>query len=96
MTRFPQWAASSPTRRRQRLRTRSTGLLAVVCAVVCAVVWAVPAQAVVGGSVSRDGRWSVRLYEDGEPICTGALIAPQWVITGRGGVTGAAAAASSP
>ena len=39
------------------------------------------ANAVTGGKVSKTGKWAVRVYEDADPICTGALIAPQWVLT---------------
>lgn len=40
-----------------------------------------PASAVQGGTVSRHGPWAVRVYTDGEPSCTGTVVAPEWVIT---------------
>ncbi|MEZ0491010.1 trypsin-like serine protease [Kineococcus sp. TBRC 1896] len=55
--------------------------LALVAAFVSAVVGAGPAQAVVGGSTASTGTWSVRVYEDDEPICTGVLVDRRWVLT---------------
>jgi secreted trypsin-like serine protease len=40
-----------------------------------------PASAIQGGTVSKHGPWAVRVYTDGEPSCTGTVIAPEWVIT---------------
>lgn len=40
-----------------------------------------PASAIQGGTVSKHGPWAVRVYTDGEPSCTGAVVAPEWVIT---------------
>ncbi|MGW5690896.1 S1 family peptidase [Streptomyces asiaticus] len=40
-----------------------------------------PASAIQGGTVSTHGPWAVRVYTDGEPSCTGTVIAPEWVIT---------------
>jgi secreted trypsin-like serine protease len=40
-----------------------------------------PAWAIQGGSVSTHGPWAVRVYADGDPSCTGTVVAPQWIIT---------------
>ncbi|MEU8819277.1 trypsin-like serine protease [Actinoplanes sp. NPDC048796] len=40
-----------------------------------------PAQAIVGGKLATSAPWAVRVYEDGQPICTGAVVAPRWIIT---------------
>ncbi|MEV4343745.1 trypsin-like serine protease [Actinoplanes sp. NPDC049596] len=56
-------------------------LVPVVAAVAAFAAPALPAQAIVGGKIATYGPWAVRLYEDGQPTCTGAVVAPQWVIT---------------
>jgi len=56
-------------------------LVLIISAVAVPVATTLPAQAIVGGTVATFGPWAVRLYEDGVPTCTGAVVAPQWVIT---------------
>jgi hypothetical protein len=62
-------------------RTRSTRLAAVAClALAAAAVTTVPAAAVVGAAA--DHTFVVRLnIGDGARGCTGALVAPTWVLT---------------
>ncbi|MEU8242947.1 trypsin-like serine protease [Actinoplanes missouriensis] len=50
-------------------------------AAAAALFVASPAQAVLGGKLATSAPWAVRLYADGQPICTGAVVAPRWVIT---------------
>lgn len=48
---------------------------------VGALAPAVPASAVIGGSVSTYGPWAVRMLLDGNPECTGTAVDREWILT---------------
>jgi secreted trypsin-like serine protease len=54
---------------------------AVFALILLFLATAQPASAIQGGTVSKHGPWAVRVYTDGEPSCTGTVVAPEWVIT---------------
>ncbi|WP_405779299.1 S1 family peptidase [Streptomyces sp. NBC_00859] len=56
-------------------------LLTVPLLLAAVLAPAVPASAVIGGSVSRYGPWAVRMLVDGKQECTGTAVAPQWIIS---------------
>ncbi|WP_225826389.1 S1 family peptidase [Streptomyces naphthomycinicus] len=60
-------------------RRRAVGAVFTFFAFLLAM--AQPAAAIQGGTVSKHGPWAVRVYTDGEPSCTGTVVAPEWVIT---------------
>ena len=60
--------------------------VAIVVAVVSAgVLTAVPSSAISGGNPVADGtyRFAAKIDVGGVRGCTGALVAPQWVVTAR-------------
>ncbi|MEW2515847.1 trypsin-like serine protease [Streptomyces sp. NPDC046870] len=63
-------------------KTRVYGVIGAIGACIAfSLTTAGPASAIQGGTVSKHGPWAVRVYTDGEPSCTGTVVAPEWVIT---------------
>ncbi|WP_369222614.1 trypsin-like serine protease [Streptomyces sp. R39] len=63
------------------MRVRKRRLGVILTLLVLALATPSSAWAIQGGSVSKHGPWAVRVYTDGEPSCTGTVVAPEWVIT---------------
>lgn len=72
-----------------KIRTALAGLALSVLASVglVPVAGAAPAQEpgvgidIIGGDVATNAPWAARLFTDGQEFCTGALIAPTYVLT---------------
>src|SRR5947207_231097 len=63
-------------------KTRTAAVSAATAAVFCALMTATPADAVTGGSaIAFDGTDGFTARIEGQFGCTGAQVAPQWVIT---------------
>jgi secreted trypsin-like serine protease len=62
-------------------RTVATLVGVGAAASALAVSAVLPADAIVGGTLATTAPWAVRLYEDGQPSCTGAVVAARWVLT---------------
>ncbi|MFI1539433.1 S1 family peptidase [Streptomyces anandii] len=56
-------------------------LLTALALVAVSAVSSAPASAVIGGSKSTYGPWAVRMFVDGQPICTGTAVSRQWILT---------------
>src|SRR5438874_8941356 len=74
--------SAATVRRERRVRTRAAAVSAGTAAVFCALRTATPADAVTGGSaIAFDGTDGFTARIEGQFGCTGAQVAPQWVIT---------------
>ncbi|ALG08399.1 trypsin-like serine protease [Kibdelosporangium phytohabitans] len=62
----------------RRARTAIFALPLLITALISA---ASTANAVIDGSVSRYGPWAVRMLVDGQPLCTGTAVSPEWIIS---------------
>ncbi|MEW2632420.1 FG-GAP-like repeat-containing protein [Streptomyces sp. NPDC048389] len=68
---------------RRHIRRSSTPILVITAALAAGALLATPAQAVVGGAAA-DGQYAFAAKVDvggGKRSCSGALVAPQWIVT---------------
>ncbi|MFJ2740601.1 S1 family peptidase [Streptomyces sp. NPDC087440] len=56
-------------------------LLSVLLLLIGSVLSTAPASAVIGGAKSTYGPWAVRMFVDGQPVCTGTAVTAQWVLS---------------